>query len=88
MAQVQKKANESKVEKIIYDPKKKYTWEVTDSFVLNGGEFGLILNTLRAIINTEEASKILMAHQASQILEKAMADGVESGVIKEAPENV
>lgn len=74
------------MEKITYDPNKKYTWTPEDSFILSGGEFGVILNTLRAILSTPEASKILLANQANTIIESTLAKAVEEGVVKEAPE--
>jgi hypothetical protein len=76
------------MEKITYDPNKKYTWTPEDSFTLSGGEFGVILNTLRAILSTPEASKILLANQANTIIEATLAKAVEEGVVKEAPEEV
>ena len=76
------------MEKITYDPNKKYTWTPEDSFILSGGEFGVILNTLRAILSTPEASKILLANQANTIIESTLAKAVEEGVVKEAPEEV
>lgn len=72
--------------KITYDPNKKYTWTPEDQFVLSGGEFGVILNALRAILNTEEAAKILIANQANNIVEGALAKAVEAGIVVEAPE--
>ena len=67
-----------------YNPNTPYTWDVNEKFTITGGEFGLILNSLRAILSTEEASKILLAHRASEILEKLMQEGVEKGIIKES----
>ena len=52
------------MEKITYDPNKKYSWTPEDQFTLNGGEFGLLLNALRSILNTQEAAKILLANEA------------------------
>jgi hypothetical protein len=69
-----------------YDPSKKYTWTPDDSFVLSGGEFGLVLNALRAVLNTPEAARILIANQANTIVEGALQRAVESGVAKEASE--
>tara|TARA_R110000868_G_scaffold14426_4_gene67248 strand:- start:45749 stop:46000 length:252 start_codon:yes stop_codon:yes gene_type:complete len=66
-----------------YDPNKKYTWGPEDKFELNGKEFGLILNTFRSILGTEEASKILLVHQANQSIEAVIAKGVEAGIVKE-----
>ena len=75
------------MEKITYDPNKKYTWTPEDQFTLSGGEFGVILNALRAILNTEEAAKILIANQANTVVEGALAKAVEAGIVVEAPEN-
>ncbi len=67
-------------QKLVYNPNKKYTWTPEDTFTLNGGEFGLILNALRAILNTEEAAKVLIANQANTVIEGIMAQAVEAGV--------
>jgi hypothetical protein len=74
------------MEKITYDPNKKYSWTPQDQFILSGGEFGLILNTLRSILGTQEAGRILMANQANNVIEGVLAAAVESGSVKEAPE--
>lgn len=74
------------MEKITYDPNKKYSWTPEDQFTLSGGEFGLILNALRSVLNTKEATTILMANQANNVIEEALAKAVESGMVKEAPE--
>ena len=76
----------SEQQKTSYDPNKKYTWTPDDSFTLSGGEFGLILNALRAVLNTEEAARILIANEANKIVEGALQRAVESGVAKEASE--
>lgn len=69
-----------------YDPNKRYTWTPNDKFELSGAEFGLILNALRAILSSEEAGKILLANQANEAVERALASAVEADVVKEAPE--
>ena len=71
-----------------YDPNKRYSWGPEDKFELSGREFGLILNTLRAILNTEEAAKIILAQQANAAIEGVMAKGVELDIVKEAMEEV
>ena len=71
-----------------YDPNKRYSWGPEDKFELSGREFGLILNTLRAILNTEEAAKIILAQQANAAIEAVMAKGVEADIVKEAVEEV
>jgi hypothetical protein len=72
--------------KPVYDANKKYSWSADDSFIFSGGEFGVLLNSLRAILNTPEAAKILLANQANTLVEKALATAVENGVVKEAEE--
>lgn len=69
-----------------YDPNKRYTWTPNDKFELNGNEFGLILNALRALLATEEAGRILLANEANQVVERTLAKAVEADVVKEAPE--
>lgn len=74
------------MEKITYDPNKKYSWTPEDTFTLSGSEFGLLLNALRAVLNTKEAATILLANQANTTIESVLASAVQSGVVKEAPE--
>jgi hypothetical protein len=71
-----------------YDPSKKYTWSPEDKFVLTGSQFGLILNALRGVLNTPEASKILLASRANDAIEEVMAAAVEEYIVKEAEEEV
>jgi len=68
-----------------YDPNKRYSWGPEDRFELNGAQFGLVLNTLRSILNTEEAAKIILAQQANAAIEAVMAAAVEADIVKEAP---
>lgn len=75
------------MEKIVYNPSKKYTWKPEDEFVLKGEEFGLILNAIRSILNTPEAAKILLANQANQAIEGVFAKSVENGVATEVKED-
>lgn len=69
-----------------FDPTKKYTWEYNAQFVLNGKDFGMILNSLRAVINTKEAQTILLAKQAGDALESVLEQAVEAGIVVELPE--
>src|SRR5690349_18008766 len=66
-----------------YDPSKKYRWEPGSNFLLTGEEFGLILNSLRAILNTPEAQRVLLAEKASHSIDKALARAIEVGIVKE-----
>ncbi len=70
-----------------FDPNKKYTWDMNAQFVLDGGDFGMLLNAMRAVINTKEAQTILLAKQAGDVLEETLAAAVEAGVVVEIPEN-
>ena len=74
------------MEKITYDPTKKYSWTPEDTFTLSGAEFGLVLNALRAILNSQEAARILIANQANTTIEEILGKAVEAGVVKEAPQ--
>lgn len=69
-----------------YDPNKKYKWTPEDPFTFSGNEFGVLLNALRAILSTPDAQRVLLADKANDIVENALARAVESGVVKEAPE--
>jgi hypothetical protein len=69
-----------------YDSSKRYTWTPDDKFEFTGAEFGLILNAFRAVLNTEEAAKILLANEANQAVERALAKAVEADIVKEAAE--
>jgi hypothetical protein len=62
-----------------FDPNKKYRWTPDTKFVLEGAEFATLLNSMRAILSTEEAQTILAAQRASDELEKLLKDAVEDG---------
>jgi hypothetical protein len=66
-----------------YDPAKRYTWTPEDTFTLTGAQFGLILNTVRAYLSSEEAARFQLMVQANEVVEKLMIDGVEADIIKE-----
>ena len=66
-----------------YDSSKSYKWDPSASFTISGREFGLFLNTCRAILNTEEAARIFLVQECAQMLEKQLAAGVESGIVTE-----
>lgn len=72
--------------KIVYDPNKKYTWSPEDTFELSGKEFGLILNTLRAMLSTPEAQLINLVTQANSTIEQIVASSVEEGKVIEVIE--
>ena len=66
-----------------YDPAKRYTWTPEDTFTLTGQQFGLILNTVRAYLSSEEAARFQLMVQANEVIEKLMIEGVENDTIKE-----
>jgi hypothetical protein len=66
-----------------FDPNKKYTWSSNQPFTISGAEFGIILNSLRATLGTEDAARVLLADKASSIIEGALARAVEAGEVKE-----
>lgn len=70
-----------------YQPEKTYTWNPDETFTISGREFGLILNTIRAILNTEQAQQILLASKTSEVLEKIMEENVKNGKIIEKDGN-
>jgi hypothetical protein len=53
---------------------------------LSGNEFGVLLNTLRAILGTAEAQRVLLADRANSVIENAFGRAVEMGVAKEVAE--
>ncbi len=69
-----------------FDPNKAYKWTQADVFELSGAEFGILLNSLRAILSTEEAQRILLISKANEVIEKLLAKNVEAGIIKESSE--
>jgi hypothetical protein len=79
-------AQESNSQGPKFDPTKKYTWAQDTTFTITGGEFGLLLNTLRAITSTKEAQTIILAVEAGDVLEKALSNGVETGKVVEIPQ--
>ena len=69
-----------------YDPNKRYTWTPEDTFTLNGQEFGLLLNTVRAYLASEEAARFQLMLQANRVIEETLKRAVEEDVVLEAPE--
>ena len=69
-----------------YDANKRYTWTPEDTFTLSGAEFGLILNTVRAYLASEEAARFQLMVQSNDAIEKVMARAVEANIVKEVVE--
>jgi predicted transcriptional regulator len=70
----------------IYDANKRYTWTPEDTFTLSGAEFGLVLNTVRAYLASEEAARFQLMMQTNDAIERVMARAVEADVVKEVEE--
>ena len=66
-----------------YNPNAQYQWNPDEQFTISGREFGLILNTIRALLSTEQAQQILLAARTNDVLEKLMKENVENGKIIE-----
>lgn len=69
------------------NPEKSYKWTPESKFEITGVEFGIILNSLRAILSTQEAKKILLAERAHSAIESVLSKAIESGVAFESNEN-
>lgn len=69
-----------------YDENKQYKWEETDEFVLNGSQFGLILNSFRQILSKPSSQEVLLAMRSEKEMTDILKKGVESGTIKEITE--
>ena len=69
-----------------YDPAKKYTWTPEDTFTMSGQDFGLILNTVRAYLSSEEAARFQLMIKTNEVIEKLLKTGVENDVIVEVVE--
>jgi hypothetical protein len=70
----------------IYDANKRYTWTPQDTFTLTGAEFGLVLNTVRAYLASEEAARFQLMMQTNDAIERVMSRAVELDVVKEVEE--
>lgn len=67
-------------------PNTPYQWKEEEVFELNGKEFELLINTVRAILNTTESQKILLLARVAELLEGQLVKGIESGKVFPAPE--
>jgi len=68
---------------IKFDPTKSYKWQPTDVFEISGNDFALILNSIRAILATEEAQKIILVNEANKIVENILSKGFDAGFVQE-----
>jgi hypothetical protein len=71
-----------------YDPSKNYTWSPETKFVLEGRDFGLVLNVLRGILSTQEATNTILAYEANKVIENIIAASVAEGKIVEVEQQI
>lgn len=69
-----------------YDANKQYKWTPEDVFTLTGQEFGLILNTVRAYLASEEAARFHLMLKTNEAIDNVLSRAVESGAVKEVSE--
>lgn len=62
-------------------PNTAYQWKDDEQFSFNGKEFELIINTVRAILNTTESQKVLLLARVSEVLEAQLLKGIETGAV-------
>ncbi len=65
-----------------FDPTKAYRWNNNDNFYLSGAEFGVILNTLRAMAGSEVAQVFRVLDKSLPVLDAVLAKGWELGIVK------
>lgn len=66
-----------------YDASKNYRWLPDSKYELNGSQFGITLNALRAILSTPEAQRIIKIKEAHDEMESLLRKSVEEGVAVE-----
>ena len=66
-----------------FDPSKHYKWDEGTKFLVEGGEFGAILNGLRIILSSPEAKRIFAVKNAHDALMISLERAVEVGLVKE-----
>jgi len=71
-----------------YNPSSRYTWTPEDTFTITGKQFGLILNTVRSYLSSEEAARFQLMVQTNEVIENLMVQGVEADIIKEVEASV
>jgi hypothetical protein len=66
-----------------YDPNKGYRWDPEAKFLIEGNEFGLIINAIKAKLASPEAQIIMMLQKAHQAMENSLARAVQVGLAVE-----
>ena len=68
-----------------YDPSKQYKWEETEKFVMNGNQFGLMLNAFRNFLSKPESQEVMLMIRAEKEMTSLLQSAVESGEVVEIP---
>lgn len=68
-------------------PNTPYQWKDDAQFTLNGKEFELLINTVRAILTTPESQKVLLLAQVNNVLENLLAKEIQSGQVFQVEES-
>ena len=66
-----------------YDANKQYKWEESDEFVMNGNQFGLMLNAFRNYLAKPESQEVMLMMKAESEMTSLLKEGVDSGIVKE-----
>jgi len=66
-----------------YDPTHTYKWEKDTKFELSGEDFGMIINSLKAINATSEAAMYHQLYLALQRVEAALSRAIEEGKVED-----
>ena len=69
----------------VYDPAKSYAWGPKDFVPMTGMQFANILNSIRTILASPEAQKIMLAQKASNSIEAVLSKMVELEMATEQP---
>ncbi len=62
----------------VYDPSKSYTWTADSEFILRGGEYGFIFNSIM-----KEEEELRRKLSIIELLKNKLKEAVEAGVAKE-----
>lgn len=66
-----------------YDPKKEYEWTPEDEFILDGNQFGFLINTLKNELFTPTGTSAKQKFDAYNILEEILKLAVKQGIATE-----
>lgn len=70
-----------------YDPTKRYFWEKSQIFQFTGEEYAVLLNSIRSMLSTPEAQRIIGLYKAHEILDNILKNAVENDLVKSEEQN-